>query len=117
MIGTSSLRNVECRVKCIIRCRLASSCSLSSDSAACEPLLVIEAILVSAIGQSGQSYQERKRAQPLPAYTRWRKGSITRGPQNGSASIRNQDRAADGKARGVRRTRRRPGADRGGARP
>src|SRR3954471_2715698 len=73
MIGTSSLRNVECRVKCIIRCRLASSCSLSSDSAACEPLLVIEAILVSAIGQSGQSYQERKRAQALPAYTRWRK--------------------------------------------
>src|SRR6476646_3212095 len=73
MIGTSSFRNVECRVKCIIRWRLASSCSLSSDSAACEPLLVIEAILVSAIGQSGQSYQERKRAKPLPAYTRWRK--------------------------------------------
>src|SRR5580765_5391768 len=73
MIGTSSLRYVECRVKCIIRWRFASSCSLSSDSAACEPLLVIEAILVSAIGQSGQSYQEHKRAKPLPAYTRWRK--------------------------------------------
>src|SRR6188472_933297 len=113
MIGTSSLRNVECRVKCIIRWRLASSCSLSSDSAACEPLLVIEAILVSAIGQSGQSYQERKRAKARTAYTRWRKDRSQRGPQNGSASIRNQDRAADGKARHLRCARRGAGADRG----